>query len=56
MEMTHLISNNNHALNMLLNIYGTDWWMDFAYEEGVVDVNFHINDLGFYIGAMCGAV
>jgi hypothetical protein len=25
MEKVHLISNNNHALNILFNIYGTDW-------------------------------
>jgi hypothetical protein len=56
MEITHLISNNNHALNMLLNIYGTDWWMDFVYKEGTVDVDFHRNNLGFCTGAMCGVI
>jgi hypothetical protein len=28
METTHLIGSNNHVLNILFNIYGTDWWMD----------------------------
>jgi hypothetical protein len=40
MHITHLISNNNQALNMLLNIYGTDWWMEFKYKEGTVDWTF----------------
>jgi hypothetical protein len=56
MEMTHLISNNNHALNMLLNIYGTDWWMDFTYEQEIVDVNFHRINLAYCKMARCGAV
>jgi hypothetical protein len=56
MQITHLISNNNHALNMLLNINGTDWWMDFEYKEGIIDVDFHRNDLGFCTGGMCGAI
>jgi hypothetical protein len=41
---------------MLLNIYGTDWWMEFKYKERTVDVDFHKNDLGFCTGVMCGAV
>jgi hypothetical protein len=41
---------------MLLNIYGTDWWMDFKYKEGTVDVDFHKNDLGFCTGTICGAI
>jgi hypothetical protein len=28
MEKTHLIKNKNQALNILLNIYGEDWWID----------------------------
>jgi hypothetical protein len=32
MQITHLISNNNHALNMLLNVYGNDCWMNFEHK------------------------
>jgi hypothetical protein len=41
---------------MLLNIYGTDWWMDFKYEGGTTDVDFHRNDLGFCTGVMREAI
>jgi hypothetical protein len=56
MEMTHLISNNNHALNMILNIYGSGWWMDFTYNQEIMDVNFHQKDLGYCKFSLCGAV
>jgi hypothetical protein len=56
MEKIHLISNNNHALNMLLNIYGMDWWMDFTFNQEIVDVNFHQKDLGYCKISICGAV
>jgi hypothetical protein len=46
MESTHLIGNNNQGLNILLKLYGADWWMDFIVNHEIVDVNFHAKDLG----------
>jgi hypothetical protein len=56
MEKIHLICNNNHAMNTLLSMYGTGWWMDFQYGEKIVDASFHQKDIGYCKISMCGAV
>jgi hypothetical protein len=56
MESTHLIKNNNQALNILLNIYGNDWWMYFISKHEIIDVNFHERDLGFCKVTECNAL
>jgi hypothetical protein len=57
MERTHLIKkNNNQGINMLLNIYGMEWRMDFVSGHETVDGNFHEKDLGFCKISGCNAV
>jgi hypothetical protein len=56
MESTHLIKNNNQALNILLNLYGNDWRMDFISKHEIIDVNYHERDLGFCKITGCNAV
>jgi hypothetical protein len=47
MESTHLIRNKNQALNMLFNIYGNDWWMDFEDKHTTFDMNFHLKEIRY---------
>jgi hypothetical protein len=47
MERTHLIRNKNQTLNILFNIYGNYWWMDFVYKLTTLDVNFHSEDIRY---------
>jgi hypothetical protein len=56
MQMTHLINNNNHALNMLFNLYGKDWWMDIEHKYGTMDVDFRRDEIGYCTAAIWGVV
>jgi hypothetical protein len=56
MESTHLIRNKNQALNILFNIYGNDWWMDFVYKHATLDVNFHSEDIRYCKIATCQTI
>jgi hypothetical protein len=56
MESTHLIRNKNQALNVLFNIYGNDWWMDFVYKYTTLDANFHSKDLRYCRKASCQTI
>jgi hypothetical protein len=56
MKSTHLIGNNNQGLNILLNLYGTDWWIDLIVSHEIVEVNFHAKVLGFCEISSWGAV
>jgi hypothetical protein len=56
MERTHLIKNKNQALNILLNIYGKDSWMDFVHKHATIEVNFHQKEIGYCNLASCQTI
>jgi hypothetical protein len=56
MESTYLIKNNNQALNILPNLYGNDWWIDFISKGTTFDVNFHEREIRYCKITGCQAI
>jgi hypothetical protein len=56
MGRTHLIRKKNQTLNILFNIYGNDWWMDFVHRHTIFDIHFRLKEIRYCKIASCQTI